>query len=69
MTTNHYVFKNFWGISASMLGTYEALAFLTNKRTPTISTWAARTRARRIGLVAWTLGLAFHIARHNVEEL
>lgn len=52
-----------------MLGAYEAIAYISNKRAPTISTWAARKRARRIGLVAWTLGLAYHIARHNVEDL
>lgn len=67
--TDSYAFKNFWGLSASMLGAYEAIAYISNKRAPTISTWAARRRARKIGLVAWTLGLAFHIARHNVEDL
>jgi hypothetical protein len=63
---NHYVFKNFWGLTASILGTYEAISFLSGKRTPTLSSFCARRRSTRIMLVAWTLGLAQHIWRHQV---
>lgn len=67
-----YVQDNFWGLSASVLGSYEAAAFLTrltHRELPTISTWSARRNHRKAVMVAWTLGLALHIARHKVEEL
>lgn len=63
--TKDYLQHNFWGLSASVLGTYEFLAFLTRKRAPTISTWASRKRHRRLAMVSWTIGLAMHIARHH----
>ncbi len=52
----------FYAVSSSMLGTYEAVAIST-RRLPTLSTWAARRRVRRLALVLWTIGLVVHVAR------
>lgn len=60
--------SDFWGLSASVLGTYEALAFVTGRqRFPTLSTFCARTERRRALLALWTLGLGAHIWRHKLE--
>lgn len=67
--TNHFFFRNFWGLSASMLGTYEAVSFLTKlskKGTlPTVSTFCSKKKRRRLLMVLWTVGLAVHIWRHQ----
>ena len=61
--------SDFWGYSAAMLGTYEALSFATGRRLPTVSTVCARRRWRRAALTLWLCGLTAHIVRHEVEEL
>lgn len=60
--------SQFWGLSASVLGTYEALSYLSRKRVPTVSTFCARRLWRRSLLAAWTLGLGAHIVCHRLEE-
>jgi hypothetical protein len=60
--------SQFWGVSASVLGTYEALSYLTGKRLPTLSTFCARRQYRRAALALWTAGLALHVWRHQLED-
>jgi hypothetical protein len=57
----------FYGWSAGALGTYELAAIATG-RCPTISTYCARNRYRRMLMVLWALGLVVHIARHTAPE-
>jgi len=59
----------FWGVSASALGTYEAVAFLSNQRLPLVSTYCARRRARKLMMVSWCIGLALHIWRNEIDQL
>lgn len=61
--------KDFYAYTASAMGSYELLAIATGRtRFPTVSTFCARRRYRRVLLVAWVLGLAVHIARHTVDD-
>lgn len=62
---DRWILKNFWGVSASALGTYELLSYVTGKRAPTVSTYCAGSRFRRALIVGWALGLALHLLRHN----
>jgi hypothetical protein len=57
--------SDFWGLSASVLGTYEAMSYVSRKRLPTISTFCARRRSRRVALALWVLGLGAHILKHT----
>jgi hypothetical protein len=56
--------KNFFGASAGLLGTYEAVAVSTRK-VPTVSCLASRSPLRRLLLLVWVAGLAVHVARHQ----
>ena len=59
---------NFWGLTASALGTYECLAFLTRKRVPTVSTYCARRKATRALITGWAVGLAVHLWKHTIDD-
>ncbi len=68
MTTT--LFRHFYGASAIGLAAWEATAYATRFRVPTVSavTCRARHRHKRLTLltvVAWTAGLALHLARHE----
>lgn len=56
----------FYGVSSSVLGTYEAVAIIT-KRVPPVSDWASRSPLRRVLVCGWALGLVVHLARHRVD--
>ena len=60
--------SQFWGLSASVLGTYEAVSYLSRKRVPTVSTFCARRLWRRSLLAVWVFGLGAHIVCHRLEE-
>jgi len=64
---NRALESNFWGLSASILGSYETLSYLSGKRFPTVSTFCARTKRRRTLLALWTIGLALHVWKHQIE--
>lgn len=63
--TDRILQSQFWGLSASILGVYEACAYLTRKRLPTLSTYCSRKPHRRTALALWTLGLGAHIWQHQ----
>jgi len=63
-----YVRHNFWGLTASALGTYEAMAYASGKRLPVLSNLCSRHKTTRVMLVAWTMGLAAHIWKYELVD-
>jgi hypothetical protein len=63
--------RHFYGASAIGLAAWEATAYATRFRVPTVSTVTCRARHRHrrmtlLTVVAWTAGLVVHLARHEV---
>ncbi len=62
--------RHFWAVQAILLGAWEAAAFLTRRRIPTITTTVRRSRSRHRRLthtivLAWLVGLARHLLRQE----
>lgn len=63
-----YCRNNFWGLTASAFGTYEAVAYASGKRLPVLSNLCSRRKATKVALVAWTVGLAAHIWKYELVD-
>jgi len=63
-----YVVHNFWGLTASAFGTYEAVAYASGQRLPVLSNLCSRHKATKVALVAWTVGLAAHIWKYELVD-
>jgi uncharacterized membrane protein len=69
----NFLHKHFYGASAITLGVWEAAAYATKHKIPTVSaaTCKARRRHRKLTLaavIAWTTGLVVHLARHELSD-
>ena len=68
-----WIRKHFYGASAITLGAWEATAYASGKRVPTVSavTCKARRKNRLVTLLAvsaWAAGLIVHLARHELGD-
>jgi hypothetical protein len=64
------LFRHFYGASAIGLAAWEATAYATHYRVPTVSTVTCRARHRHkrmtlLTVFVWTAGLVLHLARHE----
>ena len=56
-------FKQFYGWGLITLGAWEAVAFATRGRVPTVSRTTKGHRRRQAALLVWMCGAAVHVLR------
>lgn len=57
--------RHFYGTGLLVLGAWEALAFASRGRVPTVTTTVRGHPRRQVALLAWMAGAAVHVLRRT----